>query len=660
MDQGVKELTDADGRRLLVSYARLKGFPLYVIAQVETEKAFIAQKVLINKSVYTAIFIFTLAMFLALLLASSITKPIEILFEAMKKVGKGDFSSRADVAANDEVGVLATSFNVMAQKIEQYTAELKDKIRMESELRIAQLVQSSYFPANYLYFNDMQISAFYQPASECGGDWWGVVEIDQYRKLVCIGDATGHGVAAALMTSTVYSCVNGLKDIAVQDPSLWNSTARIMEIINRAVCRGSRDILMTFFVAIVDSKEKTIKYSNAGHNPPVHYIAGKQPASRTDFEPLGGAVGLRLGVNERAHYQEISKNFTDGDMLMMYTDGLIDGSNSQGKKWGLGSFIRTLLTAMDKNVRVTIDKIVSAAFAFYGEAELSDDVAVVTVKLGPKKLKMFNQIEGFILSRPYCEDALDRSSADLILVDAREKDETLFTDKSVVVRADTERMLNLLMQYPVFNIIGGGGDIDRELAKIITAKREERGICLRDYFLEDSIMRLEISSLPEFLPQMESFIREHQAAFGHSSYIKYMRFVALELLKNAIYNAPVDAEGVRLYSYSENVILKKQHMPNLALAINEEYWAVAVKDNFGRLQRQRVVECLRNGLSGSICERCERGAGLGLFMVLKHSHQLIMNVKKGKEAEIICVVENSKRYKDYTAKRPSFHFYQEG
>src|SRR5690606_11851732 len=120
-------------------------------------------------------------------------------------IAQGNFDKRVKVKGHDEVGALSDSVNDMADKIVLYMEEMKEKARLENEVAVAQLVQSSFFPRSSLTSPDLQVFGHFEPASECGGDWWGIADHGDWR-IFFIADATGHGVPAALLTATINCC----------------------------------------------------------------------------------------------------------------------------------------------------------------------------------------------------------------------------------------------------------------------------------------------------------------------------------------------------------------------------------------------------------------------------------------------------------------------
>ena len=95
--------------------------------------------------------------------------------------------------------------------------QMKEKARLEKELEVAQLVQASFFPEDKIMTNAYELHSFYEPATECGGDWWGVIHLEN-KSIWMIADASGHGVPAALITAVANCCKENLNQLLAKDP----------------------------------------------------------------------------------------------------------------------------------------------------------------------------------------------------------------------------------------------------------------------------------------------------------------------------------------------------------------------------------------------------------------------------------------------------------
>ena len=381
---GVRELSDRTGTDMIVAFTDVGIFNLMVFSEIKKSKAFLAARELTKKSFYYAVFLVSVAIMIGIMFARSLTNPIDILFRGTKIIAGGDFKTRVTVKSKDEIGVLADSFNFMAGRIVQLLEQEKDKVRMEQELKVAKLVQDSFFPANKLIAGNLDIAAFYTPSSECGGDWWGMLRNGR-KSLIMIGDATGHGVPAALITATAASCSITIQEMGKIHPDLLDSPAQILKLLNKAVFGAAQGkILMTFFVCVVDPDNMTVTYSNASHNPPYLYkFDEKTDPSKKDLKALMEAVGYRLGHKPDSVYEDAMMPISSDDMLVLFTDGFIECTSPEKEEYGNRKFIKSILKYMKGPSEDACNGIVKDARDFFADQPLADDLTMVVAKILP-------------------------------------------------------------------------------------------------------------------------------------------------------------------------------------------------------------------------------------------------------------------------------------
>jgi sigma-B regulation protein RsbU (phosphoserine phosphatase) len=370
-------IAEIDNKKWIVSFKQILN-QITVLTMVEQDKALEATAYLKRQSIYFGVLVLALAILFGFLFAKVFTRPISRLYQASREFAKQQFQHRVTIASKDELGVLADSFNTMAEDIVTYMGEMEEKNRLENELKTAQLVQNSFFPVKTLNENWYKLHSYYKPATECGGDWWGFLQKDNKLVLILI-DATGHGTAAALITAVVHNCLTALEYLIERDPSYLNSSSLIMKYLNHSVCNVRSSLMATAFVAVIDQDKNEITYTNASHNPPLIVNSHKETIDKSDIHPLIEALGKRLGEDFEAEYEESSIGFQVGDRILCYTDGLIEGENQQGKQWGKRKLIKSILELKDRDIEASVDAIVDSAFAFYDGKAPDDDISVVGV-----------------------------------------------------------------------------------------------------------------------------------------------------------------------------------------------------------------------------------------------------------------------------------------
>lgn len=377
--QGAETVKDGGGTEWLVSYSRAGFGDLMVVSTVEKKKALGAVEILIRKSLIFFGILIAVTAIISLLASSSITSALTSLFQATKKVSEGDFNIRVNVNSSDEVGALADNFNLMAAEVSRLLDETAQKARMESELQTAKTVQETLFPDTEAKIGPLSIAGFYEPASECGGDWWHYCQSGK-KILLWIGDATGHGAPAALITSAAKSASTIIERLNI-------TPAQALELLNRSIYDVSKGrIMMTFFLAAFDPDTAELTYANASHEAPFLIKKGGDPLKKKDLIPLNEVNNPRLGQSRDTKYKQTSITLDPEDMVFFYTDGIPDIRNGAHVSWGERDFIKALVNA-NKDYPTVQDSVSRLAQMMQdhrqGEA-LIDDVTFFVVKNDPR------------------------------------------------------------------------------------------------------------------------------------------------------------------------------------------------------------------------------------------------------------------------------------
>lgn len=374
-------LTNRKGQRTLVSYSNVGVGDLKVVSVVDRKEALRAVDVLIFKSVLIYIALIMLTVLISSIASMQMTSKLRELYEATRKIASGKFDVRVRSTSTDEIGGLADGFNVMAAEVSRLMAETAEKARMENELETVKTVQETLFPPSEGNFGSLKIVGHFEPASECGGDWWNYSRIGD-KIYLWIGDATGHGAPAALITSAARSAAAIIEGLDGMTPG------RGLEIMNRAIHETSKGkINMTFFLASIDLKTGVLVYANASHDPP--YLIHKphdRPLSKRDLQPLMEVNGLRLGEKMGTKYEESTLTLEPGDTIIFYTDGVIDLQNSAGTSWGERTFLKLIVDASGsfQGLSEKMSFIRRNIAQYRGEAQLVDDITLFVAQYQPE------------------------------------------------------------------------------------------------------------------------------------------------------------------------------------------------------------------------------------------------------------------------------------
>lgn len=363
----------------LASYNKTGFANLIVTSLVDQKKALSAIKILITKSLLFAGLLLSFALLISIFSSQTITQALQNLTLATQRISQGDFTSRVNITTKDEIGSLANSFNLMSKEVGRLLSETAEKARMEGELQTARTVQETLFPPHVQNYGPIQIAGHYEPASECGGDWWYYSKIDN-KILLCIGDATGHGAPAALITSAARSSASILEKLNLPPH-------QIMQFLNSAIYDVSKGrVMMTFFLGIIDLEKSTFSYSNASHDPPylVKSKNSEQAIKKKDLIPLMDVNNARLGQDASTQYNETTFPIENDDFILFYTDGISDVRDPNGQALGEREFIKLILGNISHRLHpeVFVQNMCSQIEDFRMQTDLVDDVTFFCIKYG--------------------------------------------------------------------------------------------------------------------------------------------------------------------------------------------------------------------------------------------------------------------------------------
>jgi serine phosphatase RsbU (regulator of sigma subunit)/HAMP domain-containing protein len=313
---------------------------------------------------------------LAIFQGLRISRPLKMLAWRADQIARGDLETRVEISSNDEIGMLGENFNYMADRLVILMRETAEKATLEKELEVARTIQETLVPPPDLVQRQfINLAGFFMPASQCGGDWWTVHDLPDGRVLVVIGDVTGHGVPSAMITAAAKAAC----DVARSQEGSRLTVTRLLEIMNKAIFESAkRKFVMTCFASILDPKTRTITYANAGHNFPYLFRAGAPDG--TDFQVLMSR-GNRLGDLEESTYQEKTHTLQANDVLVWYTDGIVECENDRGEEYGEKRFRAAIRRAGDLDPIAMRENVVGAAGQFFGDRPRKDDITMVFARI---------------------------------------------------------------------------------------------------------------------------------------------------------------------------------------------------------------------------------------------------------------------------------------
>jgi serine phosphatase RsbU (regulator of sigma subunit) len=306
--------------------------------------------------------------------ARQITSAVHDLFAGTEHIQQGNFAHRIPVRTRDQLGELAEEFNRMSAGLEQSRHVLREKQRLDDELRIARDIQQSLLPVHAPAVAGIDLAAICEPAREVGGDYYDFFELGARQLGVLMADVSGKGTSAALYMAELKGLMLSLTRSVRSPRQLLIEANRLLaaHLDNRSF------ITMTY--AIIDLDAGTLTCARAGHTPLVVVSKGTSHV----LAPEGMVVGLRLpGASER--FEELLEEHTRpigaGDVIVLYTDGITEAMNAQGDLYGDAALAEAIGGQACARAADLRDRVIADVRRFVGGADQHDDMTMVVVKL---------------------------------------------------------------------------------------------------------------------------------------------------------------------------------------------------------------------------------------------------------------------------------------
>src|SRR5215207_4769762 len=257
---------------------------------------------------------------------------------------------------------LNDALDVMLSALEQ---QMRERERFEQELRLARSIQQASLPKEVPSLEGWQISPFYQPAREVGGDFYDIFELKDGRLSIVVGDATGKGVPAALVMASARSM---LRAVAQASDSPGDVLRRVNDPLATDI---PPTMFVTCFYAILDPKSGSLTYANAGHDLPYLHRDGEAEELR--------ATGMPLGLMPGMSYEEKEAVLNVGEAALFYSDGLVEAHDSQREMFGFPRLKALVAKHGEKEALGNI--LLEELYSFVGDGwEQEDDITLLTLR----------------------------------------------------------------------------------------------------------------------------------------------------------------------------------------------------------------------------------------------------------------------------------------
>jgi serine phosphatase RsbU (regulator of sigma subunit)/predicted ester cyclase len=264
----------------------------------------------------------------------------------------------------EEWGLTTSESELMGQRLEQ---ERIERELIEQELGLARSIQQASLPKEVPRLEGWQISPYYQPAREVGGDFYDFFDLEDGRVVVVVGDATGKGMPAALIAEATSNMLRAVAQ-ALGSSSPGGVLSRVNETL---LARIPDNMFVTCFYAILDPNSGSLSYANAGHDLPYLWQSGEAQELR--------ARGMPLGLMPGMDYEEKEITLQADEAALFYSDGLVEAHDPKGEMFGFPRLRE--LVAEHGEKRSLGDFLLEKLYTFTGEGwDQEDDITLLTLR----------------------------------------------------------------------------------------------------------------------------------------------------------------------------------------------------------------------------------------------------------------------------------------
>ncbi len=306
-----------------------------------------------------------------------ITRSIHDMYIGTLALQKGDLQHRIPVRLNDQLGMLAQSFNQMSASINRLLEEVSEKKRLEQELEIAREVQETLFPKLLPHPRGLSVFGGCEPARVVSGDYYDFIHEDDARLHIVVGDISGKGISAALLMANLQAAMRNQISAFHRGVSedVERSLAEVMRQLNTQIFLNSpSEKYATLFAGRYDAETRRLCYCNAGHLPPILLHDGG-----IDRLETGGTV---LGLFEAADYKASSIELTPGTVFAIFTDGVTEAVNSGDEEYGEARLIEALRESSSHSPEGIYRHVTAQVRLWQGALKQHDDITLIVGKVG--------------------------------------------------------------------------------------------------------------------------------------------------------------------------------------------------------------------------------------------------------------------------------------
>ena len=378
-----------------------------IIAAMPEAEAMFLRDASLYTSVFMQVIIFaTLFVFIYFLIKTVIINNLKKINTSLGQITNGNLNVTVDVRSNVEFASLSDDINSTVETLKNYIAEAA--ARIDKELEYAKQIQLSALPADFPENEDFSVYAQMIAAKEVGGDFYDFYKVSDTKVVFLVADVSGKGIPAAMFMMTAKTIIRDLAESGMDAND-------ILTRANEKLCENNESgMFVTAWIGILDTTTGKLRYSNAGHNPPLLLHKNEE------FQYLRSRPGFVLAGMEGMRYKVNDLQMNNGDRIFLYTDGVTEATNVNNELYGEARLLNYLNlnkgtegVSLLPGLKGDIDDFVCGAQQF-------DDITMLILDYSPKNGSVRTESRSFpavtekldsVLG--FVEDILDANSCPL-------------------------------------------------------------------------------------------------------------------------------------------------------------------------------------------------------------------------------------------------------
>ena len=318
---------------------------------------------------YAIIMIAVVYYVISVIVDKTVVDDIDKINNSLAKITKGDLNEVVNVRDSKEFAILSDDINETVNSLKAYIE--KEKQRIEEEMELANSIQMSSLPKNFVFPNHDEFDAFaiMDAAKGVGGDFYDFFFAGKNRIALVVADVSGKGIPGAMFMMRAKTDIRNYAEKGL-------SPSDILFRANNSLCEGNdNEMFVTAWLGILDLTTRIMKCVNYGHEFPIVMKNGGE------FKVFKDEHSLPLGAFENTKAKEYELKFEKYDTIFLYTDGVPEATNIDNIQYGMDRLLKVLNDNKNDNMSALLPKVRADVQTFVDTAEQFDDITLLGFRI---------------------------------------------------------------------------------------------------------------------------------------------------------------------------------------------------------------------------------------------------------------------------------------